>query len=90
MLVVVFLYSVWISSVVVVRVGRGVFGGDERVVYWKCDNDEFFIEDLYILFVNEVRENVLGELLGFNYINLYLDYFLFVVSLLELELLFIL
>lgn len=82
-------HSVRISSAAAARAGRGAFGGDERVVYWKCDNDESFTEDLYIPLVNEARENALGELSGFNHINLYLDYFLSVVSLLELELSFI-
>ena len=38
-----------------------LFGGDERVVYWKCEHDESFTEDLYIPVVNEARENALGK-----------------------------
>ncbi|PFX34680.1 Calponin-likey domain-containing protein 2 [Stylophora pistillata] len=53
-------HSVRISSAAAARTGRGAFGGDERVVYWKCDNDESFTEDLYIPLVNETRENALA------------------------------
>lgn len=53
-------HSVRISSAAAARAGRGAFGGDERVVYWKCDNDESFTEDLYIPLANEARENALA------------------------------
>ena len=54
-------HSVRISSAAAARTGRGLFGGDERVVYWKCEHDESFTEDLYIPVVNEARENALGK-----------------------------
>ena len=55
-------HSVRISSAAAARSGRGAYGGDERVVYWKCEHDESFTEDLCIPIVNEARENALGEL----------------------------
>ena len=56
-------HSVRISSAAAARTGRGFFGGDERVVYWKCEHEESFTEDLYIPVVNEARENALGKVL---------------------------
>lgn len=56
-------HSIRISSAAAARSGRGAFGGDERVVYWKCEQNESFTEDLYIPLVNEARENALGEYL---------------------------
>lgn len=54
-------HSVRVSSAAAARSGRGVYGGDERVVYWKCEHDESFTEGLCIPIVNEARENALGE-----------------------------
>lgn len=56
------LHSVRISSGAAARSGRGAYGGDERVVYWKCEHGESFTEDLHIPVVNEAMENALGEL----------------------------
>ena len=56
-------HSIRISSAAAARSGRGAFGGDERVVYWKCEQNESFTEDLYIPLVNEARENAFGEYL---------------------------
>lgn len=53
-------HSVRISSAAAARSGRGAYGGDERVVYWKCEHDESFTEDLCIPIVNEARENALA------------------------------
>lgn len=53
-------HSIRISSAAAARSGRGAFGGDERVVYWKCEHNESFTEDLYIPLVNEARENALA------------------------------
>ena len=55
-------HSVRISSAAAARSGRGAFGGDERVVYWKCESHESFTENLYVPIVNEARENALGKL----------------------------
>lgn len=68
-------HSIRISSAAAARRGRGAFGGDERVVYWKCEHDESFTEDLYIPLVNEARENALGE-----YMNMYWVVYDYVIS----------
>ena len=54
-------HSVRISSAAAARSARGVFGGDERVVYWKCESSETFTEDLHVPLTNVAREKALGE-----------------------------
>lgn len=68
-------HSIRISSAAAARRGRGAFGGDERVVYWKCEHNESFTEDLYIPLVNEARECALGENM-----NMYWMIFSYVIS----------
>ena len=53
-------HSIRISSAAAARRGRGFFGGDDRVVYWKCESNESFTEDLSIPLDNAARENALG------------------------------
>ena len=53
--------SVRISSAAAARSAQGIFGGDERVVYWKCDSNETFTENLYIPLTNSAREKALGK-----------------------------
>lgn len=36
--------------------GKGLFGGDDRVVYWKCENDSTLKEKLLIPVTNEAKE----------------------------------
>lgn len=38
-----------------------MFGGDERVVYWRSDIDEKFTEQLYVPITNTAKENALGK-----------------------------
>lgn len=54
-------HSLRISSAAAARSSRGVFGGDERVVYWKSENSEKFTEELHVPLYNVARENALGE-----------------------------
>lgn len=67
-------HSIRISSAAAARSGRGAFGGDERVVYWKCEHNESFTEDLYIPLVNEARENALGEYMKMILVSLWLSF----------------
>jgi len=39
--------------------GKGLFGGDERVVYWKCEAGQELQENLSIPFNNQAREKAL-------------------------------
>ena len=39
--------------------GHGLFGGDERVVYWKCEAGQVLKENLTIPLNNKAREKAL-------------------------------
>lgn len=39
--------------------GKGLFGGDDRVVYWKCEAGQELQENLTIPFNNQAREKAL-------------------------------
>lgn len=39
--------------------GKGMFGGDERVVYWKCEVGQTLNESLVIPVINLTREKAL-------------------------------
>jgi len=39
--------------------GKGLFGGDERVVYWKCEAGQELQENLTVPYKNEARESAL-------------------------------
>ncbi|XP_077977423.1 cilia- and flagella-associated protein 47-like [Glandiceps talaboti] len=51
--------SVRISSAAAAGSGRGVYGGDDRVIYWRCDTNNTLQEELYIPIANKARENAL-------------------------------
>ena len=53
-------HSVRVSSSMAALHGRGVFGGDDRVLYWKCDNNESFTENILIPAINVAKESALG------------------------------
>lgn len=55
-------HSARVSSSLAAHHGRGTFGGDDRVIYWKCDNNESFTENIMIPRINMARENALGKL----------------------------
>lgn len=60
-------HSIRISSAAAARRGRGYFGGDDRVVYWKCENGETFTEELAVPLENTARENALGKFCFVNF-----------------------
>ena len=39
--------------------GRGTFGGDESVIYWKCESGQTLKETLLIPVTNMVKERAL-------------------------------
>lgn len=55
-------HNVRISSAAAARGGRGRFGGDDRVVYWKCESGEAFTAELAVPLENAARESALGKL----------------------------
>ncbi|KAL3884217.1 hypothetical protein ACJMK2_030436, partial [Sinanodonta woodiana] len=52
-------HSVRISSAAAAGTGKGLFGGDDRVVYWKCEAGQLLEENLIISASNEARERAL-------------------------------
>ncbi|XP_078698604.1 cilia- and flagella-associated protein 47-like isoform X8 [Branchiostoma floridae x Branchiostoma belcheri] len=52
-------HSVRISSAAAAGKGRGLFGGDDRVIYWKCENNSVLKENLVIPITNAARERSL-------------------------------
>jgi hypothetical protein len=54
-------HSVRVSSSLAAHHGRGVYGGDDRVLYWKCDSGETFTENILIARTNLTKENALGR-----------------------------
>lgn len=39
--------------------GRGLFGGDDRVVYWKCEAGQTLKESIHVPITNKVKERAL-------------------------------
>jgi hypothetical protein len=39
--------------------GRGLFGGDDRIVYWKCEAGQTLQENLHVPTTNKAREKAL-------------------------------
>ena len=39
--------------------GRGVYGGDDRIIYWRCDSNSVLHEELVIPITNAAREKAL-------------------------------
>ena len=54
-------HSVRVSSSLAAHHGRGIYGGDDRVLYWKCDSGETFTENILITRTNVTKENALGR-----------------------------
>lgn len=54
-------HSVRVSSSLAAHHGRGIYGGDDRVLYWKCDCSETFTENIVITRTNLAKENALGK-----------------------------
>ncbi|XP_076799523.1 cilia- and flagella-associated protein 47-like isoform X2 [Clavelina lepadiformis] len=52
-------HSVRITSAAAARRGKGLFGGDDRVVYWKCENNGNLVENLLIPVTNDSKERAL-------------------------------
>lgn len=52
-------HSVRISSAAAAGTGKGLFGGDDRVVYWKCEAGQELQENLIIPYSNQARERAL-------------------------------
>ncbi|XP_052808119.1 cilia- and flagella-associated protein 47-like isoform X2 [Mya arenaria] len=52
-------HSVRISSAAAAGTGKGLFGGDERVVYWKCEAGQELQENLTVPYNNNPRERAL-------------------------------
>ncbi|XP_022089961.1 cilia- and flagella-associated protein 47-like isoform X2 [Acanthaster planci] len=52
-------HSVRISSAAAAGNGRGVYGGDDRVIYWRCDSNTVLREELIIPTTNAAREKAL-------------------------------
>ncbi|XP_052240686.1 cilia- and flagella-associated protein 47-like isoform X3 [Dreissena polymorpha] len=52
-------HSVRISSAAAAGTGKGLFGGDERVVYWKCEAGQELQENLTVPYNNNSRERAL-------------------------------
>ncbi|XP_048577373.1 cilia- and flagella-associated protein 47-like isoform X2 [Nematostella vectensis] len=53
-------HTIRISSAAAAQRGRGTFGGNDRVVYWKSDCDEVFTEELSLPLTNTAREHALA------------------------------
>lgn len=39
--------------------GRGLFGGDDRVVYWKCESGQTLKESIHVPITNKAKERAL-------------------------------
>ncbi|XP_033635373.1 cilia- and flagella-associated protein 47-like isoform X1 [Asterias rubens] len=52
-------HSVRISSAAAAGNGRGVYGGDDRIIYWRCDSNSVLHEELVIPITNAAREKAL-------------------------------
>ncbi|XP_021363645.1 cilia- and flagella-associated protein 47-like isoform X2 [Mizuhopecten yessoensis] len=52
-------HSVRISSAAAAGTGRGLFGGDDRVVYWKCESGQTLQENLKVPVLNKTKEKAL-------------------------------
>ncbi|XP_070567350.1 cilia- and flagella-associated protein 47-like [Ptychodera flava] len=51
--------SVRISSAAAAGSGRGIYGGDERIIYWRCETNNTLQEEIHIPIANKARENAL-------------------------------
>nr|XP_039264663.1 cilia- and flagella-associated protein 47-like isoform X2 [Styela clava] len=51
--------SVRISSAAAAERGKGLFGGNEKIVYWKCETGTQLQETLLLPVTNEAKENAL-------------------------------
>ncbi|XP_078495986.1 cilia- and flagella-associated protein 47 isoform X1 [Ciona intestinalis] len=52
-------HSVRISSAAAAERGKGLFGGDDRIIYWKCENNSTLQEKLMVPVTNEAKEKAL-------------------------------
>ncbi|XP_033113331.1 cilia- and flagella-associated protein 47-like isoform X2 [Anneissia japonica] len=52
-------HSVRISSAAAAGSGRGLYGGDDRVIYWRCDSNQTLNEELTIPLTNTAYEQAL-------------------------------
>ncbi|XP_071954714.1 cilia- and flagella-associated protein 47-like isoform X2 [Antedon mediterranea] len=52
-------HSVRVSSAAAAGTGRGLYGGDDRVIYWRCDCNQVLKEDLAIPLTNSAYEQAL-------------------------------
>ena len=53
--------SVRISSATAAERSKGLFGGDDRVVYWQCEVDQSVTEEILLPASNIAKENALSE-----------------------------
>ena len=53
--------SVRISSATAAERSKGLFGGDDRVVYWQCEVDQSVTEEVLLPASNIAKENALSE-----------------------------
>ncbi|XP_013416633.1 cilia- and flagella-associated protein 47 isoform X1 [Lingula anatina] len=53
------LHSVRISSAAAAGRGRGMFGGDDDVIYWKCEANQSLTETISVPVTNAAREKAL-------------------------------
>lgn len=50
----------WLSLIMYsIGTGKGLFGGDDRVVYWKCEAGQELQEYLTVPYSNQAREKAL-------------------------------
>ncbi|XP_041462969.1 cilia- and flagella-associated protein 47-like isoform X1 [Lytechinus variegatus] len=52
-------HSVRISSAAAAGSGRGLYGGDDRIIYWRCDSNSILNEELMVPITNSARERAL-------------------------------
>ncbi|XP_072178621.1 cilia- and flagella-associated protein 47-like [Diadema setosum] len=52
-------HSIRISSAAAAGSGRGLYGGDDRIIYWRCDSNTVLNEELMIPTTNAARERAL-------------------------------
>lgn len=52
-------HSVRITSAAAAGTGRGLFGGDDRVVYWKCESGQTLKESIHVPITNKAKERAL-------------------------------
>ena len=54
-------HSVRVSSAAAAERSRGLFGGDDRVVYWQCNVEDEIAEEILLPVINEAKEKALSE-----------------------------